>query len=245
MPQMGGPVNRRNKPRRRSAHYSWTMDRRSHQRPRPLVLRELQTALETAGALFSSGAAKAEPGELTCRAGCFGCCIGLFEISLPEAVLVREGFDRLPDTEKAAVTARAERIVRETAGSFPGDVRTGILDPERTEEADDGYFDAAADYACPMLELPSGRCRVYEFRPITCRTYGLAWKREGQVIHPSCLLNFASAPLQRQVVTGIDLEEIDEGLTACASVAEEIGVPLESETTLAHVVTGKAFLLRL
>jgi Fe-S-cluster containining protein len=217
------------------------MDRRSQQGPRPLVLREIQVALETAGTLFSSGAAKAEPGELTCRAGCFGCCIGLFEISLPEAVLVREGFDGLPDTERAAVTARAERIVRETAGSFPGDVRTGLLDPERTEEADDGYFDAAADYACPMLELPSGRCRVYEYRPITCRTYGLAWKREGEVIHPSCLLNFAGAPLERQDITGVDLEEIDDGLTACATLAKEMGVPLASETTLAHVVTGKVF----
>lgn len=238
---MGGPVNLGEPPFPLTPAYSRIMSAPSGPGLPAAVTNSLLSAFQTASGLFSEGLDKSLPGEIVCRAGCFGCCIGLFEISLPEALLVREGFDSLPAQERAEIRSRAEHIVRKTAASFPGNVRTGILDPGRTEEADDAYFDAAADHACPMLELPSGRCRVYAFRPITCRTYGLAWKREGKVIHPSCQLNLAGLPPERQTETGVDLERIDEGLAPCLPLAQERDLPLDCETTLAHVVTGEAF----
>ncbi len=205
------------------------------------TLADLGTAFDRAGELWDKGIAQTRPGEVACRAGCFGCCVGLFEISLPEALFVLEGFLALSQEERAEISVRAERLVRRSATLFPGDSHKGVLDSERSEEADDAYFDVVADTACPMLELPSGRCRIYEFRPITCRTYGLSWKREGRVLHPACLLNFTGLPHERQLVSGIDLENLDEGLDAVATFASEAGLALNLETTLAHVVTGSEF----
>jgi len=182
-----------------------------------------------------------QDGELACRAGCFGCCVGLFEISLPEAALVRAGVAKLPPEERAEVLLRAARLVAETAAAFPGEAGSGLLAPDRTEAADDAYFEVVADRACPMLELPSGRCRIYEERPVTCRTYGFAWTKGGEVIHPPCGLNLPGASVARQLETGIDVDAIDEAPDADRELAATLGLPTGSETTVAHAVVGSAF----
>ncbi len=194
-----------------------------------------------ADALWSDQAGRTAPGELACRGGCFGCCVGLFEISLAEALVVRAGLERLPEETRQEIRARAERIVARTGEDYPGDPALGLLDPERTEEADDRYFATVADTACPMLELPSGRCRIYEERPITCRTFGLPWIRGQKLVHPACPLNFVGAPVARQREVGIDLGLIAEGDQALAELALAAGLPAGAETTVAHALTGSAF----
>ena len=77
-----------------------------------------------------------------------------------EAALVRAGVENLSPDVRADVVRRARRIAAESARAFPGDAAAGILDPDRTEEADDAYFEVIADRACPMLDLPSGSCRI-------------------------------------------------------------------------------------
>lgn len=201
----------------------------------------LKFVLEGADSLWKGGAARAAGDELACRSGCFGCCLGLFEISYAETLLVRHDVSRLPEAERREVLARAERIVRETAAEFPGVASTGILDPGRGEEEDDRYFEVLADRACPALELPSGRCRIYEGRPVTCRTYGLAWTRDGESIHPPCGLNLVDAPLPRMVETGVDLERLDAVEARAVTVAAAAGLLEGAESTVAHALTGTAF----
>ncbi|MHB1046780.1 MAG: YkgJ family cysteine cluster protein [Thermoanaerobaculia bacterium] len=199
------------------------------------------SAFETASHLWDEASRQTTPGEVACRAGCFGCCIGLFEISLAEAALVRAGVEALPDEVRADVLARARRIVTESAPAFPGDAGRGLLDPERTEAADDAYFEVVADRACPMLELPSGRCRIYSARPITCRTYGFAWAKGGAMIHPPCGLNLPGASAGRQLQASIDIGRIDEGLDVAGEIAEELDLDPDVESTIAHAVVGSAF----
>jgi Fe-S-cluster containining protein len=201
----------------------------------------LISAFESASRLWDEASRQTTPGEVACRVGCFGCCIGLFEISLAEAALVRSGVAALPDEVRADVLARARRIVTESARAFPGDAERGLLDPERTEAADDAYFEVVADRACPMLELPSGRCRIYSARPITCRTYGFAWAKDGAVIHPPCGLNLPGASAGRQLQASIDIGRIDEGLDVAGEIAEELDVDPDVESTIAHAVVGSAF----
>ncbi len=198
-------------------------------------------AFDTASRLWDEAARETTTGEVSCRAGCFGCCIGLFEISLAEAALVRSGVAALPDEVRADVLARARRIVTESARAFPGDAGRGLLDPERTEAADDAYFEVVADRACPMLELPSGSCRIYSARPITCRTYGFAWAKDGTVIHPPCGLNLPGASAERQLATSIDIGRIDEGLDVAREIADELDLDPDVESTIAHAVVGSAF----
>lgn len=201
----------------------------------------LKQLFRAADDLWSKGASGCVPADLACRSGCFGCCVGLFEVSAGEAVLARAGFERLPSRERLDVEERARRIVAESASSFPGDVVSGLLDPDRSEEADDRYFDVVADRACPMLELPSGRCRIYEERPLTCRTYGLAWVREGAVVHPPCTLNLVGESEARLVESGIDLDRLSGEEARIGEELASRGLDPSGETTLAHVVTGTAF----
>ena len=209
-------------------------------RDRKTIVR-LKNAFGAADRTWDTAFSKATSGEIACRAGCFGCCIGLFEISLPEAALVRAGVEKLSPADRADVVRRARRIAEETAGAFPGDPVGGFLDPDRSEAADDAYFEVVADRACPMLELPSGRCRIYEERPVTCRTYGFAWAKDGAVIHPPCGLNLPGASLARQLETAVDIGLLDEAADVDRALAEGLGIDPGRETTIPHAVVGSAF----
>jgi Fe-S-cluster containining protein len=201
----------------------------------------LKKAFATADRAWDRAAAGTTAGELACRPGCFGCCVGLFEISLPEAALVRAGVARLPEPVREEVVRRSRRIAEETDASFPGDPRAGLLDPDRSEEADDAYFEVVADRACPMLELPSGRCRIYEWRPITCRAYGFAWAKEDELIHPPCGLNLPGASEGRQLETAIDVDALDEAQDVDRELSGALELEPGRETTIAHAVVGTAF----
>lgn len=204
----------------------------------------LKTAFAVADGAWSAAAGRTAPGELACRAGCFGCCVGLFEISLPEAALVRAGVGSLTPAVREDVVRRARRIAEESAHAFPGDAAAGILDPDRSEEADDAYFEVIADRACPMLDLPSGSCRIYEYRPVTCRTYGFAWSKDGAIIHPPCGLNLPGAPVARQLETSIDVGRLDEAGDVAVELAAALDLEPGDETTIAHAVVGTAFAVR-
>lgn len=205
------------------------------------TIKRLKTAFAVADAAWNGAASRTTAGEVACRAGCFGCCVGLFEISLPEAALVRAGVSRLSPEVRQDVVRRARRISDETAASFPGDAVSGLLDPERSEEADDAYFEVVADRACPMLELPSGRCRIYEERPVTCRTYGFAWAKDGEVIHPPCGLNLPGADPERQLETAVDIGLLDEAEDVDRELSERLRIEPGRETTIVHAVVGRAF----
>ena len=146
-----------------------------------------------------------------------------------------------PPADREDVVRRARRIVEETAAAFPGDVRAGLLDPERSEEADDAYFAVVADRACPMLELPSGRCRIYEERPVTCRTYGFAWAKDGAVFHPPCGLNLPGAPDERQLETSIDIDRLDQAEDVDGSSPPGWGSSRGARRRSPHAVLGTAF----
>jgi Fe-S-cluster containining protein len=205
------------------------------------LINRLKKLFRGADAAWDERGRATRPGELSCRAGCFGCCLGPFEISLVEAVLARLGVERLAPEEQTVIRDRAEELVRTSKTLFPGDAESGLLDPERTEAADDAYFASVANVACPMLELPSGRCRIYEERPITCRTYGLAWVRQGELVYPACSLNFVGEKEARQRETAIDLDRLLSGDQEMAELARRAGLPAGAETTLAHAVVGSVF----
>jgi Fe-S-cluster containining protein len=205
-----------------------------------LIKRLIQT-LSSGDDLFAEKAARLRPGELACRAGCFGCCVGLFTIGLPEAFAVRQAVAALPAAAREEVLARAARAVARGAATFPGDSAAGILDPERGEESEGAWFAAVRETACPALELPSGRCLVYASRPTTCRTYGLALRAGGETLVPACELNFPGAPPDRARETAIDARRLTAVDQALAEIASEAGLPAGAETSVAHALTGSAF----
>lgn len=205
------------------------------------LIDRLRWGVGDADAEWEKAAARTRPGDLLCREGCFGCCLGSFEISLPEALVLGDAVTALPESRRTRVRERAARLVARDAKSFPGDSVAGVLDPGRSEEQDAAYFDPLENVACPLLELPSGRCAVYESRPVTCRTYGLAWREGSAVVHPACPLNLADATPAHTLETAVDVSPLLAGDQARAELARADGIPSGVATTVAHALTGTAF----
>ncbi len=201
----------------------------------------LNKSISSADSEWKRAALAARPGDVLCREGCFGCCIGSFEVSFPEALVLREAVSRLPDARKKSVLLRAEKLVAFGARFFPGDPAAGILDPDRSEEQDGEFFASVGNLACPLLELPGGRCAVYESRPVTCRTYGLAWKEREEVVHPACPLNLADAAPAHTLETAVDVAPLLAGDQVRAELVLAAGFPSGAATTVAHALTGTVF----
>ncbi|AUX21462.1 hypothetical protein SOCEGT47_019460 [Sorangium cellulosum] len=94
-------------------------------------------------------------GGWPCRAGCDLCCRRLArppQLTRLEWARLRAAIDGLPASVRAEVRARM--------AAMP----------------------AAGPLVCPLLDDEHGRCRVYEARPIACRTYGFYVRREHDLV---------------------------------------------------------------
>src|SRR5579872_3479705 len=110
---------------------------------------------------------------LVCKPGCTECCIGPFPITQLDAVRLRNGLAQLEpaDPERATrVRDRARLAVEKLAGDFPGDRGSGILAED--VESEERFATLGEEDRCPALDPDTGMCDLYEFRPITCRTFG-------------------------------------------------------------------------
>ncbi len=209
--------------------------------PETNFIDRLTESLGSADFEWEKAAAQTRSGDLLCREGCFGCCLGSFEISLPEALVLREAVSALPESRRTRARERAALLVARSAASFPGDPVAGVLDPGRSEDEDAAFFDPLEHVACPLLELPSGRCAVYAARPVTCRTYGLAWREDQAVVHPACPLNLADATPAHTLETAVDIAPLLVGDQRRAELARVAGLPSGAATTVAYALSGTAF----
>lgn len=121
---------------------------------------------------LADAARRAGP-HLACRIGCTQCCHGAFVLNALDALRLQSGMNALraadPETAKA-VEERARAWVAEHGPAFPGDPATGLLGS--SEEERERFADFANDAACPALDVATGRCQVYAWRPLTCRVFG-------------------------------------------------------------------------
>jgi len=132
------------------------------------ILRQYRQLLAAVDAWF----ARCQPllgGGSGCR-GCGECCVGLFDITLLDAHLLREGFHRLPDAAREGVLAKVLPILERLQERSPGFVHPYLLS---TLSTDPLPLAGEEDTPCPLLDA-GGRCLLYEYRPLTCRLYGLS-----------------------------------------------------------------------
>src|SRR6202020_2967294 len=110
---------------------------------------------------------------LVCREGCTQCCIGAFPINALDAWRLRRGLDnfaRLDPVRAAGIHQRARDAMQRLSPTFPGDRSSGILDDSAA--AQQRFTEFANDEPCPVLDPKTGRCELYESRPMTCRVFG-------------------------------------------------------------------------
>lgn len=93
--------------------------------------------------------------------------------------------DRSDAPRAGRVRGRAEAAAKILLVDFPGDDNTGILwDDAMAEE------ELAARYEtlpCPALDPLTGACDMYEWRPVTCRTFGPPVNFGAEQMPPCCL----------------------------------------------------------
>jgi Fe-S-cluster containining protein len=110
---------------------------------------------------------------LVCHIGCTQCCYGAFAINTLDAARLREGMNTLHSIDPnlaESIERRAHAWVAEYSADFPGDPETGVLGRSAEDQA--SFEDFANDAPCPALDPATGRCDVYEWRPMTCRVFG-------------------------------------------------------------------------
>lgn len=97
-----------------------------------------------------------------CGPGCDDCCHAVFDLFPVEAFDLAAGFAALPRLARREALRRADKAAK----AFDDLARAALAAPA---EARPGVF-SRGRIACPLLD--SGRCLLYQRRPLTCRLYG-------------------------------------------------------------------------
>jgi len=143
------------------------------------LLRRDQALIQIVDAALADTARKS--GEwLACRPGCTQCCVGVFAINPLDVVRLQAGLSEMEtsDPERVArILKRARQSRARLTADFPGNPRTDVLD-EGTE-AEERFAEFGNEEVCPVLDPETGRCELYEARPMTCRTFGPPVRAEG------------------------------------------------------------------
>ncbi|HEY6837752.1 MAG TPA: YkgJ family cysteine cluster protein [Geobacteraceae bacterium] len=185
------------------------------------ILRKYADLLGEVDAWFAR-CLEACPAEISCRAGCAECCRGLFDITLLDACLLKEGFDRLD-------AATRQRVLGRVAGHL---ARMRMLWPEfdapyvlnyRPEGEWEELMPDEDETPCVLLE--EGRCLLYAYRPMTCRLHGIPHVDvSGEVIFDEwCTLNFPSVdPLRIESLSGEFCRIFDDELKLFQSFTTQL-----------------------
>ncbi|RTZ99946.1 MAG: YkgJ family cysteine cluster protein [Deltaproteobacteria bacterium] len=131
--------------------------------------REYEALRTTADAVFEK-VCRSHRDEVKCKPGCDDCCYALFDLTFIEALYINHQFlrqlsDELRESivEKASHTdRRLHKIKREAAREAAG----GGNEEEIISRM------GRIRSRCPLLN-DENQCDLYDYRPITCRLYGI------------------------------------------------------------------------
>lgn len=130
------------------------------------IVRNYGRFLELTSEQFSAAARK---NRVRCARGCHECCSsGFFDITLLDAIHLRERLKDLPPHIRKTVVARASEQLDhlERKGAFSRD--SPLL---RSLKDIDSISRRSAKMRCPALD-DNGACLIYEHRPHICRIFG-------------------------------------------------------------------------
>ena len=111
------------------------------------------------------------PDLIACRNGCSECCRGLFDITLLDALYLKRGFDKLPDSQKTGLVRSAIGRLQQLSHLNPSFIEPWLLN-DIPESDWDALMPEEDETPCLLLS-EAGGCLVYESRPMTCRLNGI------------------------------------------------------------------------
>ncbi|MBW2449540.1 MAG: YkgJ family cysteine cluster protein [Deltaproteobacteria bacterium] len=113
---------------------------------------------------------KAHADCVKCEEKCADCCFALFDLTLIEALYIHHKFnEKYQGTEKAELlekSNRADRRIYKIKRKAYNDLQTGKNEGEILAAM------ALERVRCPLLNEKE-LCDLYEYRPLTCRFYGV------------------------------------------------------------------------
>lgn len=198
-----------------------------------------RTLLEQLDA-WTDDARRRHPGVLPCRLGCTACCVGAFDISAADVLLLRETVAELPADLRRVIASRAGASAHRQQAIEPA-----WPAPHAVESLGEARFDALCDTLasepCPCLV--DGACAVYQGRPLVCRLMGLGLETsDGSVIPNGCPIQSEFPAYAELPPQPFDLGPFEEAEQACL---EEAGLLLLGgedgkgfETTIAMGLTA-------
>jgi Fe-S-cluster containining protein len=143
--------------------------------------------------------ARTQPQNLQCGAGCSLCCHGLFEIGSGDVPILAEGLAQLHPMRRKKIVRKALEIVE---SSDHPNLR------ECSPDVKEAFFERTQSTPCPNLD-ETGRCMIYEHRPLVCRTFGLPLREGRRYIGDICDLNFTDSTKGERMAAAWDLEGED------------------------------------
>jgi Fe-S-cluster containining protein len=149
------------------------------------------------------------PEQVACKKRCTDCCHAVFDLSLVEAMYLNQKFNQaFSGAERSSLLDRAdesERLMyKAKRKAYKAVTEEGRDETEVLEEL------GKLRIRCPLLN-EDGLCELYEFRPVTCRLYGLPLNVGGRAV--SCGLS-GFEPGEKYPTVNVD--RIQERLMALA-----------------------------
>jgi len=120
---------------------------------------------------------KEYPQEIKCCEGCTDCCYAMFDLHLIEALYLNRKFATLGRDERDRILIDADKSDRK-AHKLKRDLAKASSKEGRDDEELLNRV-SRERLRCPLLK-EDDRCALYEFRPATCRLYGLPLDIEGE-----------------------------------------------------------------
>ncbi len=116
------------------------------------------------------------PKEVFCREKCSDCCYAIFDLTLIEALYINHKFNQnFTGTEKADLIAVADKTDRALV-KLKRDAYKKVK--EGTEQLEVVGRMSQERVRCPLLGT-NDLCVMYDYRPITCRVYGMPTSTAG------------------------------------------------------------------
>lgn len=155
---------------------------------------------------------------LPCSQGCCDCCIGIFPITQLDVLELHRGLSQLPSDNRTAIVRRAREQIAALELAYPDLRSTPNLD-EWEDSRIDVIVERFADLPCPALAI-DGRCSVYAFRPITCRTVGVPVESDGMV-HGACTRQTAVPIIRPSPSVRTELDRLAEDEAVALSILRQ------------------------
>lgn len=172
---------------------------------------------------------------IRCKKYCSDCCYAMFGLFAIEAFYIKRQFDKLDAKVREAALVRAKETEKQLH-----DLDRKLREGKKKSKEQSQHSLSSLRIRCPLLD-EKDECVLYEYRPLTCRVYGIptsihgkahvCWKSDFKPGESYPVYNLDEAYqelyyLSRQLLSWEDAKELGKA-SLLISVSKCISTPTE------------------